>query len=166
MEQELLQLIGIFIGGLIGGVLLMLLINKLGSGNASASGLKQEYDDYQEKVETHFEETSKKFQQMTEQYQDLYTHLSLGATTLCRSDSVAATLADQSVEAVKLEKVEPAVDSSVSELDEELEKSVKGNAEGQAIEDVAVEQDAVNSEAPQTQVESDASDVKDETKSV
>jgi len=32
---------------------------------------------------------------MTEQYQDLYKHLSVGATSLCRSDSAAAALADQ-----------------------------------------------------------------------
>ena len=33
---------------------------------------------------------------MTEQYQDLYKHLSVGAASLCRPDSVAAVLADES----------------------------------------------------------------------
>ena len=104
MEQQLLQFMGVFIGGLVCGILLMLVINKLSSGRASASGVKQEFDDYQEKVESHFEETSKKFQDMTAQYQDLYKHLSVGATTLCRSDSAAASLADQSADTVKIEK--------------------------------------------------------------
>jgi uncharacterized membrane-anchored protein YhcB (DUF1043 family) len=102
MESELLQLIVVFVVGLICGALIMLLWNKLSSGSASAAGLKLEYQDYQEKVETHFEQTSKKFQDMTEQYQDLYKHLSVGATSLCRPDSVAATLADESKTQVKI----------------------------------------------------------------
>jgi len=106
MESELLQLIVIFVVGLICGALIMLLWNKLSSGSASPSGLKQEYQEYQEKVETHFEETSKKFQDMTEQYQDLYKHLSVGATSLCRPDSVAAALADEAQTQVKIEKKE------------------------------------------------------------
>lgn len=102
MESQLLQLIAVFIVGLICGALIMLLWNKLSSGSASAAGLKLEYQEYQEQVEAHFEQTSKKFQDMTEQYQDLYKHLSLGATSLCRPDSVAAELADESKTQVKI----------------------------------------------------------------
>ena len=114
MESELLQLIVVFVVGLVFGALIMLLWNKLSSGSASAGAVKQEYQDYQGKVETHFEETSKKFQEMTEQYQDLYKHLSVGATSLCRPDSVAATLADQSQPQVRIESKEKkeAVDKS------------------------------------------------------
>ncbi len=115
MESELLQLIVVFVVGLVCGALIMLLWNKLSSGSASPAGLKQEYQDYQDKVEAHFEETSKKFQDMTEQYQDLYKHLSVGATSLCRPDSVAAALADESGPQVKLEKKEA---SSVVETKE------------------------------------------------
>ncbi|MFT4636405.1 MAG: uncharacterized membrane-anchored protein YhcB (DUF1043 family) [Arenicella sp.] len=103
MESELLQLITVFVVGLFCGALIMLLWNKLSSGSASPASLKQEYQDYQEQVETHFEETSKKFQDMTAQYQDLYKHLSVGATSLCRPDSVAATLADESQAQLKVE---------------------------------------------------------------
>jgi len=95
MEQELLQFIGVFAGGAVFGIIFMLIMNKLGSGSASPSAVKQEFDSYQNDVERHFEETSKKFKDMTAQYQDLYKHLSVGATSLCRPDSVAATLADQ-----------------------------------------------------------------------
>ena len=111
MEPELLQLIVVFVVGLVSGALIMLLWNKLSSGSASPGGLKQEYQDYQEKVETHFEETSKKFQDMTAQYQDLYKHLSVGATSLCRPDSVAAVLADESQATVKIEKKEKSEES-------------------------------------------------------
>ncbi len=127
MESDLLQLIAIFVVGLVCGALIMLLWNKLSSGSASPAGLKQEYEDYQEKVETHFEETSKKFQDMTAQYQDLYKHLSVGATSLCRPDSVAAALADESQSQVKIENKEapttaPEVhDSSDVDIDNEAQ---------------------------------------------
>jgi uncharacterized membrane-anchored protein YhcB (DUF1043 family) len=115
MESELLQLIVVFVVGLVCGALIMLLWNKLSSGSASASGLKQEYQDYQEKVETHFEHTSKKFQDMTEQYQDLYKHLSVGATSLCRPDSVAAALADESKAQVKIgSKQQPSTPTQIT----------------------------------------------------
>jgi uncharacterized membrane-anchored protein YhcB (DUF1043 family) len=150
MEQELLQFIGIFIGGLVCGVIIMLAFNKLSSGTASPKGLKQEYDDYQVKVETHFEETSKKFQDMTQQYQDLYKHLSVGATTLCRPESVAATLADQTTTTVKIEATnsETANSESISaeqmkaakaKVDAELSKSepqgpLKAGAEAKNVD--------------------------------
>ena len=97
MELDLLQVFSGFVAGLIVGVAAVLLFNKLRSGSASPSGVKQEFDDYKSQVESHFEETSKKFQDMTEQYQDLYKHLSTGAVTLCRPDSVAAGLVESSV---------------------------------------------------------------------
>ena len=120
MEPELLQLIVIFVVGLVCGALIMLLWNKLSSGSASPSGLKQEYEEYQEKVETHFEETSKKFQDMTEQYQDLYKHLSVGATSLCRPDSVAASLADESQSQVKIENKVESEDADTTEPQENV----------------------------------------------
>jgi uncharacterized membrane-anchored protein YhcB (DUF1043 family) len=69
--------------------------NKLSSGSVSASKIKKEKDDYQAEVEAHFEQTSKKFKQMTAQYQDLYQHMSVGATTLCRPENITPGLTDQ-----------------------------------------------------------------------
>ena len=106
MEPYLLQMALIFIAGLVVGIIIMLLVNKLKSGNISPASVKREYQDYQDRVEEHFEATSKKFQDMTEQYQDLYKHLSVGATSLCRPDSVAAALADNSESTVRIEKQE------------------------------------------------------------
>ena len=62
------------------------------SGSASPVTIKQEMEDYQDKVEAHFDETSEKFKQMATQYQDLYKHLSVGATTLCRPENIAPGL--------------------------------------------------------------------------
>ena len=152
MESELLQLIVIFVVGLVCGALIMLLWNKLSSGSASPAGLKQEYQDYQDKVEAHFEETSKKFQDMTEQYQDLYKHLSVGATSLCRPDSVAAALADESEPQVKLENKEASSvvetkesdqvaqeQEAVEQAKETAEAAVEEAAEGQGSEGVAAD---------------------------
>ncbi|MFT6407897.1 MAG: uncharacterized membrane-anchored protein YhcB (DUF1043 family) [Arenicella sp.] len=135
MESELLQLIVVFVVGLVSGALIMLLWNKLSSGSASPSGLKQEYQDYQEQVETHFEETSKKFQDMTAQYQDLYKHLSVGATSLCRPDSVAAALADESQAQVKIEsQVEVENKEQALEESEAASKTVAYDEKGVAGE--------------------------------
>jgi len=141
MESELLQLIVVFVVGLISGALIMLLWNKLSSGSASPAGLKQEYQDYQEKVETHFEETSKKFQDMTEQYQDLYKHLSVGATSLCRPDSVAAALADESQAQVKIEKKEEVVEAT-SEAEMAVEEKPAEDGAAKAESDVSAEDSA------------------------
>lgn len=152
MEQELLQFIGIFIGGLVCGVLIMLVFNKLSSGTASPKDLKQEYDDYQVKVESHFEETSKKFQEMTEQYQGLYKHLSVGATTLCRPESVAATLADQSASTVKIEaQAEPVAEAS-AKVDETT--ASKPNVSHENLRSENTNSDVKDTETPRTQSES------------
>lgn len=110
-----------FIAGLLTGVVGLMLWNKLSSGSVSAKHVKHEYDEYQAKVEAHFEATSKKFQNMTEQYQDLYQHLSVGATSLCRPDSLAAALVDDSdpQKPPKLESKEITPENSVPQKEVE-----------------------------------------------
>ncbi len=120
MELDLLQVFGGFAAGLVAGVILMLIVNKLKSGSASPAGVKQEFEEYKNEVEAHFEATSKKFQNMTEQYQDLYQHLSVGATTLCRPDSVAAALVDGSDPAATPRQLEASAET-VSESTEVAE---------------------------------------------
>lgn len=153
MESELLQLIVIFFVGLVCGALIMLLWNKLSSGSASPGVVKQEYQDYQEKVETHFEETSKKFQDMTAQYQDLYKHLSVGATSLCRPDSVAAALADESQEQVKIEKKEALTDKAETE---EVVVDATDKPEEIAAEANDVSEEAVAAQGDDKKVDSPA----------
>jgi len=121
MEPYLLHLFLTFVAGLAVGIIVMLLINKLKTGKLSPASVKQEYQEYQEQVEEHFEQTSKKFKDMTEQYQDLYQHLSVGATSLCRPDSVAASLADESQALKGLEQKE-AGEQATSDNDEVKEK--------------------------------------------
>ncbi len=139
MDTLILQFIGIFIFGFVAGLASILLFNKLRSGSVSANGVKQEYDEYKNQVEAHFEETSKKFQEMTEQYQDLYQHLAVGATSLCRPDSVAASLADSASSTAKLE-------NKPEDSDEQLEETVEG---GEKVAEVKGD-DEVNTEEPQS----------------
>ena len=95
-ESQLLTFLAIFAGGVLVGVLATLFFNKIRGGKVSAGAIKRDFDDYQTKVEEHFDETSEKFKAMAEQYKDLYQHLSVGATSLCRPDHVVAGLSDQS----------------------------------------------------------------------
>lgn len=94
-ELELLPSLLIFFAGVIVGVAGLMISNKLSSGSVSAGTIKKEKDDYQAEVEAHFAETSEKFKQMATQYQDLYQHMSIGATTLCRPENIAPGLTDQ-----------------------------------------------------------------------
>jgi uncharacterized membrane-anchored protein YhcB (DUF1043 family) len=94
-EIQVIPAVLSFCIGTIAGISATLLFNKMRTGSASAGKIKQEMEAYQGEVEAHFEETSKKFKDMAAQYQDLYQHLSVGATTLCRSGNVIAGLSDQ-----------------------------------------------------------------------
>lgn len=131
MEPQLLQFIALFSAGLVTGVLLMLLVNKIRSGSAAPKNVQHEYDRYQAEVESHFEETSKKFKQMTEQYQELYQHLSIGATSLCRPDSAAATLADQRSPMDKVVKLDSLADDKPASTP--VKASVRDAASGSAV---------------------------------
>ena len=138
-ELQLFPAIILFLSGVIVGVLACLAFNKLKTGSMSANTLKKEKDQYQSDVEAHFEETSKKFKAMATQYQDLYQHLSVGATTLCRPENVAPGLDNKSsglnVGSIEAKAVEPkaaepkAVKAKVAESktsESKLSKSAHG----------------------------------------
>ncbi len=158
MELDLLQISVSALIGLVVGVVLMLIFNKVKSGSASPAGVKKEYEDYKNEVEAHFEATSKKFETMTEQYQDLYKHLAVGATTLCRPDSVAASLVDNSSldsQPARLEKTVEAEssESANSDSDTSVDADAQAGAESGAKADakanneVPVAENAVNESA-------------------
>jgi uncharacterized membrane-anchored protein YhcB (DUF1043 family) len=56
------------------------------SGGKTPVELKREFDDYQEGVTSHFQETAQLLQHMTEQYRAVYTHVARGAADLCGAD--------------------------------------------------------------------------------
>jgi len=124
-------------GGVVLGVLLNLLFNKFRSGSASPATIKKELEDYQQKVEAHFDETSDKFRAMAEQYKDLYQHLSVGATTLCRPDHTVPGLSDDSNPLEKLPKKATTSDAS--------EPNVSPSAASQKTEASAAHKEASSS---------------------
>ena len=128
MEQQELLLVGVFFAGLILGLICMFIFNKLRTGSATAVQVKREMEEYQGQVESHFEETSKKFKEMTDQYQDLYQHLSVGATTLCRPENIAPGLADESAPNTKALPKEAAKEDKDKVIKEVAEKSKKAAA--------------------------------------
>ncbi len=140
-EQQLIFTIIVFLVGLICGVLLTLITNKVRSGRASPSSVKREMNEYQDKVEAHFDETSEKFKQMAAQYQDLYKHLSVGATTLCRPENIAPGLVadedplskklaiDKKPEVEEKPKVEAAKKSNDKKDDPETDAKIKADLE-------------------------------------
>lgn len=93
-ESTVYILIGFLVGALL-GVVCTLIFNKVRGGSVSPGKVKRELEDYQAQVEAHFDETSDKFRAMAEQYKDLYQHLSVGATTLCRPDHIVPGLTDE-----------------------------------------------------------------------
>lgn len=160
--------------GFLSGVIALLLFNKVRSGSASPESVKQQLDDYQQEVERHFEQTSQKFKSMTEQYQDLYNHLSIGATTLCRPDSnivglekqteiVTQKLEKSSSEAEK-EQPEAAKNSSTEESLASAKKEPLEDKESSADEKSLASQKLSTSEVPLKEKTADNSQVKSEQK--
>lgn len=133
MEAYIPLFILIFIIGIILGIVGMLSFSKYKTGSMSSTTVKKEYEEYQDSVEKHFEETSQRLQDMTSQYQELYKHLAVGATTLCRPESVAAGIADKSDPELQLEN------QSDEKATDELEEATD---EAQASEDQAESNDS------------------------
>ncbi len=83
--------IGLAAGCLLGGVIVYL-TQKTRGGGKTARQVQSEFADYREQVQTHFDKTSDLFRGMTQQYRDLYTHLSSGAQTLCETTPTGGAL--------------------------------------------------------------------------
>lgn len=138
-DQDLVTLIIVFIVGLIAGILLTLLINKVKNGSASPAAAKKEMSDYQDKVEAHFDESSKKFKHLADQYSDLYKHLSIGATTLCRPENISPGLiADQNP---LIEKLETETKTTIESEQETVEPD-QTNPDADPETDLEAETDA------------------------
>lgn len=116
-DQDLgFVLLGVAIG-LVLGVVFVTMRDRFQSKGVSREQLQAEFDDYKEQVETHFSATSKKFHQVTEQYKELYEHLSVGATTLCDTQDSRPMFAKSSVDTL-LEKTEEEPQSPKPDLQE------------------------------------------------
>lgn len=120
----------VFFAGLIVGVISILVFNKLRTGNIPPNAIKKEKDDYQAKVEAHFDETAKKFKNMTAQYQELYQHLSVGATNLCRPEKITAGLIDQANPLKAVSPIEAKVKNKNIKSESNMRESAIYNSKG------------------------------------
>lgn len=71
------------IAGFFIGIGVMMILDRRRAGGKSVDQLREEFDDYREKVASHFGETSELFRDMTEKYRDVYNHLAAGSQSLC-----------------------------------------------------------------------------------
>ncbi|NNF17056.1 MAG: DUF1043 family protein [Gammaproteobacteria bacterium] len=71
------------IAGFFIGIGVMMMLDRRKAGGKSVDQLREEFDDYREKVASHFGETSELFRDMTEKYRDVYNHLAAGSQSLC-----------------------------------------------------------------------------------
>ena len=80
--------VSVFIAGLVIGCLIAYALLKRNSGPdaARAKEIGQDFDEYKEKVDEHFSQTSEMFKDVTTQYKKLYDHMSVGAVDLCNAD--------------------------------------------------------------------------------
>lgn len=157
VEQDVLLLIGVFVLGVAIGMVLLTAINRVRAGAGSPTKLKQELQDYQEAVEQHFDETSRKFKDMTAHYQDLYQHLATGATNLCRTENISPALSELSdSEPLLVEKAADNVESS--DEDKSVNNDTDDMAKAESQIQTKTQQDQALADSDVKNKESDKSD--------
>lgn len=143
--------------GILLGLIASMAYNKLKTGSTSANQIKQQQAKYQADVEAHFEETSRRFKAMTEQYQEFYQHLSKGATDLCRPEFQSKLLLDPKLKSAsepkrvnKADVVAPAktVQSEPKAADPNPNTAVKGDTNKAPAQKVSDSTDSKADEEP------------------
>ncbi len=80
----------VLIAGLAFGCLIAwgLLKRKDNPNAVTAAKIQQEFEEYKEKVDEHFDKTSEMFKDVTTQYKKLYDHMAVGAIELGNADTI------------------------------------------------------------------------------
>ena len=83
-------IITVLVAGLVFGCLLgYALLKRKNTPNAQAAEeLKEEFEQYKDKVDDHFNKTSEMFMDVTTQYKKLYDHMAVGAIELSKADTI------------------------------------------------------------------------------
>ncbi|MBY6205763.1 ZapG family protein [Halomonas denitrificans] len=100
--------IGATIAAIIGfalGALVVWLIDRKRGGGTSVAALKQEHEEFREKVTTHFVETADLINKLTDSYKDVFDHLSKGAETLVDDESLRDRMPRVSDQEVRLKRL-------------------------------------------------------------
>lgn len=135
------QIILAVIIGLVAGALFVWLLNRGTRGDADQAQekldrLQKEFDSYRSEVNAHFAQTADAVDQLTQSYQNVFSHLSDGAQKLMDKESLKAQLEKRQGKAVTLAYL----------VDESGEKSPTA-VPAQSV----VAQEAAKSEAPAAQ---------------
>ena len=83
-------IITVLIAGLVFGCLLAysLLKRKNSPDEQATIAIKEEFEEYKDKVDDHFNKTSEMFKDVTTQYKNLYDHMAVGAIELSKGDTI------------------------------------------------------------------------------
>lgn len=83
-------IVTVLVAGLVFGCLLgYALLKRKNSPNAEAAvAIKEEFEEYKDKVDDHFNQTSEMFKDVTTQYKKLYDHMAVGAIELSKADTI------------------------------------------------------------------------------
>ena len=84
-------IITVLVAGLIFGCLLAyaILKRKNNPDAEAAVAIKEEFEEYKDKVDDHFNKTSEMFKDVTTQYKKLYDHMAVGAIELSKADTIS-----------------------------------------------------------------------------
>jgi len=180
--------ISVLVAGLIFGCLIAWgILNRKGSANVvAAEKIQQEFEEYKEKVDEHFTETSEMFKDVTTQYKKLYDHMAVGAVSLGNADTIAMPrlemqdsedntqvnqteeVADEQTsieeESALAENNSDSVDESIAENnDYSVDESIAENSDYSVDESIAENSDNSAEESVAQKIESTSQEPTDNT---
>ena len=129
-------IITVLIAGLVFGCLIAYaLLNRKNSPNAAAAvKIQEEFEEYKEKVDSHFNKTSEMFKDVTTQYKKLYDHMAVGAIELSNADTI-------SMPRLEMQDTEQQTQDDSNKHTDELKSDEDSSEQAEAIIEQAPEQD-------------------------
>ena len=130
-------IITFLVAGLVFGCLLAywMLKRKNSPNEQATAAIKEEFEEYKDKVDEHFNKTSEMFKDVTTQYKKLYDHMAVGAIELSKADTINMPRLEmqeeqvsESIEDDSLIK-EPSSDSRVDSTKDETVEPVEETTE-------------------------------------
>lgn len=137
--------------GMVLGFILSVLVNKYKTQGSSEKlkELEKEYKDYRQKVDAHFVNTGVLFKGLTEQYRDVYQHISTGANTLCSDEAKALqvkmdepTLLTTGLDSKGLDDEKPEPEMASETPDSSADKTAGENAPQTSVDEHDADADA------------------------
>lgn len=136
-------LITVLAAGLVFGCLLAyaLLKRKHGPEAEAAAAIKDEFEEYKDKVDDHFNKTSEMFKDVTTQYKKLYDHMAVGAIELSKADTI--TMPRLEMQDSDDELISDAPEQETAETRDEVREETAADSRSETPADQAEEKEAV-----------------------